>query len=58
MRHVIKKSQKETLNQELIDYTDLKMSDINDNKKFRKNVKPVFVNKIKGKKLYNLGRGK
>ena len=58
MRHVIKKSQKETLNQELIDYTDLKMSDINDNKKFRKNVKPVFVNKVKGKKLYNLGRGK
>ena len=58
MRHVIKKSQKETLNQELIDYTDLKMPDINDNKKFRKNVKPVFVNKIKGKKLYNLGRGK
>ena len=58
MRHVIKKSQKETLNQELIDYTDLTMSDINDNKKFRKNVKPVFVNKVKGKNLYNLGRGK
>ena len=31
-------------------YTDLKMSDINDNKKFWKNVKPIFGNKNKGNK--------
>ena len=31
-------------------YTDLKMSEINDNKKFWKNVKPIFGNKSKGNK--------
>ena len=31
-------------------YTDLKMSNINDNKKFWKNVKPIFDNRNKGTK--------
>ena len=35
-------------------YTDLKMSDIIDNKKFWKNVKPIFGNKIKGNKTIAL----
>ena len=35
-------------------YTDLKMSDINDNKKFWKNVKPIFGNKSKGNKTVAL----
>ena len=35
-------------------YTDLKMSDTNDNNKFWKNVKPIFVNKNKGNKAIAL----
>ena len=38
-------------------YTDLKMSDINDNKKFWKNVKPIFGNKNKGNKTIVLEEG-
>ena len=38
-------------------YTDLKMSDINDNKKFWKNVKPIFGNKNKGNKTIALEEG-
>ena len=38
-------------------YTDLKMSDINDNKKFWKNVKPIFGNKNKGNKTVALEEG-
>ena len=32
-------------------YTDLKMSDTNDNKTFWKNLKPIFGNKIREIKL-------
>ena len=35
-------------------YTDLKMSDTNDNNKFWKNVKPIFVNKNRGNKAIAL----
>ena len=38
-------------------YTDLKMSDINDNKKFWKNVKPIFGNKNKGNRTTALEEG-
>ena len=38
-------------------YTSLKMSDINDNKKFWKNVKPIFGNKNKGNKTITLKEG-
>ena len=38
-------------------YTDLKMSDINGNKKFWKNVKPIFGNKNKGNKTIALEEG-
>ena len=38
-------------------YTDLKMSDINDNKKFWKNVKSTFGNKNKGNKTIALEEG-
>ena len=38
-------------------YTDFKMSDINDNKKFGENVKPIFGNKNKGNKTIALEEG-
>ena len=38
-------------------YTDLKMSDIIDSKKFRKNLKPIFGNKNKGNKIMTLVEG-
>ena len=38
-------------------YINLKISDINDNKKFWKNVKPMFGNKNKGNKTITLEDG-
>ena len=38
-------------------YTDAKISDINDNKKFWKNVKPIFGSKNKGNKTIALEKG-
>ena len=38
-------------------YSDAKISDINDNKKFWKSVKPIFGNKNKGNKTIALEKG-